>query len=644
MNKRNLVLFVGRCLWGIVALYTLALFAFAAVRGYPDYLAQGQSLAPRASEAAAGVLLAVQVIVFLVSFVLATIIFVRRPGDWFAAFFSLVAILAGANSPLMYHLHASDPAWHIPVALVLYIGQALGFACGFLIPNGRFVPRWSRYMALAVCLYMLAAIPFPNAAFSPERLPPILLFVMVLMAGTLVMGLQIYRYREVSTAEERQQTKWLVYGLVVAVCGLIGENYLYLFPASGGLSRVLINLVISPAFHLLILAGPLGLAASILRYRLWDIDFLINRSLVYGTITALVVGLYGASMLAISLVARNFSEGPLVAVVLSAALAGASFQPLRRRIIRFVDRRLYGIQITYPKEPLPVTPPPRATAVIRQTAFGEYENVEWIGRGGMAEVYRAIHPRLQRPVAIKVLSEALSSETGFIARFQREARAGMQLEHPNIVHVYGCGEEEGRYFIVMEYLPGEDLSQYLQKTGRVALPQARPLLCQIASAIDYAHSRGIIHRDIKPSNIRLVQEDEPAHAGLENIHAVLMDFGIARITGGQTALTHPGLIGTLDYIAPEQIQAAPDIDGRADVYALGVMVYQMLTGSLPFQQQNYGALLIAHLTQPAPDPRLLAPELSPKAARAILKAMEKKREDRWESAGEFVEAMQPSSP
>jgi hypothetical protein len=643
MNKRNLVLLLGRCLWGLAALYTLALFGFAAVRGYPMYLTLGQSVAPGATHAAAGYLLAVQVIVFLASFVLAAVIFARRPGDWFAAFFSLVGILAGANSPLLYHLHASDPAWHFPVALVLYTGQALGFACGFLIPNGKFVPRWTRYVALAVCLYMLATIPFPNASFSPERLPPILLFLMVLMAGTLVIGLQIYRYREVSTAEERQQTKWLVYGMTVAVFGLLGENYLYLFPVTGGLARVLVNLALSPAFHLLILAGPLAVAASILRYRLWDIDFLINRSLVYGAITALVVGLYGASLLAISLVARNFSEGPLVALLVSAALAGASFQTLRRRIIRFVDRRLYGIQITYPKEPLPVTPPPGATAVIRQTAFGEYENVEWIGRGGMAEVYRAIHPRLQRPVAIKVLSAALAGEPGFIDRFQREARVGMELQHPNIIHVYGCGEEDGRYYIVMEYLPGEDLAQTLQKTGRLALGQALPLLCQIASAIDYAHSRGIIHRDIKPSNIRLTcAEHEPANAGLAPARAVLMDFGIARIAGGHTALTHPGLIGTLDYIAPEQIQAVPDIDGRADVYALGVMVYQMLTGSLPFQQQNYGALLIAHLTQLAPDPRLLAPHLSPAAAGAILKAMEKRREDRWSSAGEFVRAMESS--
>jgi serine/threonine-protein kinase len=202
------------------------------------------------------------------------------------------------------------------------------------------------------------------------------------------------------------------------------------------------------------------------------------------------------------------------------------------------------------------------------------------------------------------------------------------------VRIFDSGEQDGRYFMVMEYLAGKDLDQLIKLNGRLSLSQALPLIQQIASALDYAHAAGFVHRDIKPSNVLL----EAASNG--SLRAVLTDFGIAKINNAHTVMTITGyMLGTLDYVAPEQIQESSRVDGRADIYALGVMVYQMLTGKLPFKHSNAGALLIAHLTQPAPDACETLPDLPHNIGTAIQRAMAKKPEDRFATASEFAQEL-----
>jgi serine/threonine protein kinase len=365
-----------------------------------------------------------------------------------------------------------------------------------------------------------------------------------------------------------------------------------------------------------------SLGFSILRYRLWDIDFIINRSLVYGAMTAMLAILFGGNLILVSLFVQG--QAFIIAFGVTAMIAGISFNPARHRIQRSVDQRFYHIKIDYQK-----TPPALATNGTTQvTHFGAYQNLELIGRGGMVEVYKSTNPTTDKPVAIKILPKALASETEFRQRFTCEAQVVSQLEHPNIIRIFDSGEEEGQYYMVMEYLTGQDLDRLIKNNGKLPFSQVLPLIQQIASALDYAHTQGFVHRDIKPSNVLLDSN---------GTRAVLTDFGIAKVNDTHTVMTVTGhMLGTFDYIAPEQIQESSHVDGKADIYALGVMVYQMLTGQLPFKHNNAGALLIVHLNQPAPDACEILSDLPRNVGVAIQRAMAKKPEERFSTAKEFA--------
>jgi hypothetical protein len=299
------------------------------------------------------------------------------------------------------------------------------------------------------------------------------------------------------------------------------------------------------------------------------------------------------------------------------------------------------------------------TLLLTGTHVGPYEVLEPIGRGGMSEVYKGRHTRLDRTVAIKILSASLAAETDFRTRFEREARSVASLRHPNIVQVFDFGDISGTYFMVMEYISGKDLATTIREDGFLALEQAIFILTGVSSALDYAHGLGLVHRDVKPSNILLQPLEErrtnisdpmdilsisnPSYTSETHppVRAILTDFGIAKILGGDTAATKTGLMmGTLNYMAPEQIRSAGEVDGRADVYALGVVAYQMLTGQLPFLADNPGTMMLAHLQQPAPDPRELVPELPARAAKAILRSLAKDPNDRFSTAGAFASELQ----
>jgi len=375
--------------------------------------------------------------------------------------------------------------------------------------------------------------------------------------------------------------------------------------------------------------------------RLWDVDFVINRSLVYIGLTALLlVGFIGCFLLLhIGLAPLVGQEQPILAVGLAAAVMAGLFHPTRNFLRRLIDKNVYGIELDYQK----AAQERKALAKVLQeqadaaTHFQDYTNLKLLGRGGMGEVYLSEHPTLHRPAAIKImpLQQALAEDAR--KRFIREAQITAKLQHPNIVQVFDVGENNGAPYMVMEYINGSSLSKILEERGRLPLADAQPILRDIAAALDYAHQQGIVHRDIKPSNVMV--ELAPANDGPIR-RAVLMDFGIAKMYASVTRLTGTGMmVGTLSYIAPEQIQGEPNVGGTADIYSLGIMAYEMLTGVLPFQQTNPGAVLMAHLMQPPPDPRDIIEDIPRAVARAIIQAMAKTPAERFQTAGEMIAAM-----
>jgi|SRR4051794_5432340 predicted Ser/Thr protein kinase len=262
---------------------------------------------------------------------------------------------------------------------------------------------------------------------------------------------------------------------------------------------------------------------------------------------------------------------------------------------------------------------------------GQYEIESEIGRGGMSVVYHGRDRRLNRPVAIKVLPPELAHDAAIRTRFTREAQMAAQLAHAHIVPIYDVGEQDGLAYFVMAIVHGGNLGTLLTREPRQPVDEARRLLAEIADALAYAHLRGVIHRDIKPDNILL---DE--NSG----RAMVTDFGIARAMEGSSRLTATGIaVGTPAYMSPEQALGDRDVDGRSDIYSLGVLGYQMLTGRLPFSAGNSMALLLKHVSE-APRPIAELRTDAPKSLReAVERALMKSPEDRWPSAASMREAL-----
>ncbi|MCC7448617.1 MAG: protein kinase [Anaerolineae bacterium] len=260
--------------------------------------------------------------------------------------------------------------------------------------------------------------------------------------------------------------------------------------------------------------------------------------------------------------------------------------------------------------------------------LGPYELLEEIGRGGMATVFRAYQPNVDRFVAVKVIHRSISMESKALERFTREARLVAKLEHPHILPVYDYNGQNDPPYIVMRYLPTGTLKDILER-GKLPFHEVVFLLGQIGSALDYAHRQGVIHRDIKPSNI-MVDADG---------NAFLTDFGIARIMEGAEGLTGSGMaIGTPGYMAPEQGLGVP-IDPRADIYSLGVMAYEMLTGKVPFSAETPMAVILKHINDPVPSATTVNPDLPFAVDRVIEKAMAKRPEERYQNASELTRAL-----
>jgi serine/threonine-protein kinase len=246
----------------------------------------------------------------------------------------------------------------------------------------------------------------------------------------------------------------------------------------------------------------------------------------------------------------------------------------------------------------------------------------------MGVVYRAIDTELDRTVALKLLAPELADDESFRRRFVSESKIAASLEHPHVIPIYRAGDSDGRLFIAMRYVPGHDLRDRLLEAGRIEPEVAARLLEQVASALDAAHAEDLVHRDVKPANVLLGRAD----------HAYLSDFGLSKRTTDDRQTRTGQLVGTLDYIAPEQIRGE-GVGVHTDIYALGCMAFHLLTGAVPFAVPTQEGKLLAHIQEPPPRPSRLVPGLGTDFDAVIARAMRKQPERRYATAGQFGDAI-----
>jgi len=268
-----------------------------------------------------------------------------------------------------------------------------------------------------------------------------------------------------------------------------------------------------------------------------------------------------------------------------------------------------------------------AEELLAGTELAGYRIEGLAGRGGMGVVYRATDIALQRPVALKLILDQLARDDGFRRRFKRESRLAASIRHPHVITVFAAGEADGVLYIAMDYIDGEDLKTLLNREGRLAASQAALVVSQVASALDAAHAKTLVHRDVKPGNVLVTGKQDA-------LHAYLTDFGLTKDVSSQSAMTQAGMfVGTLDYIAPEQIEGG-QVDARADVYALGCVLYEALTGLVPFPRDSTVGKMFAHLHDDPPP----LPDAPPAFEGIVQRAMAKRPDDRYPSAGDLGRA------
>jgi eukaryotic-like serine/threonine-protein kinase len=268
--------------------------------------------------------------------------------------------------------------------------------------------------------------------------------------------------------------------------------------------------------------------------------------------------------------------------------------------------------------------------VVGETIAGRYGLEEVVGHGGMSTVYKAHDTLLERNVALKILHQQYNEDEDFVERFKREARSVAQLQHPNIVTVIDRGEEDGRQYIVFEYIDGENLKELVVRKGRLDVREALEIALEIARGLGFAHDHGLVHRDVKPQNVLLNGDGG----------AKVTDFGIARSLDVDRGVTQTGtVLGTSNYIAPEQASGQP-VDAHTDVYSLGIVLYEMLTGELPFPGENFVAVAMKHIQEPSPSVLDVRGDVPLRVAEIIDRALEKDPEQRFPTMDAFADEIE----
>lgn len=569
-----------------------------------------------------------------VYFVIGAFLAYQRSDDMLTLFLGIAVVTFGLAVDTSTILKTADPLTRGVMLFIRLVANITLTAGIYIFPDGRFVPRWTRWGIFTFVVFdvirlaLVAATPAGTSAYGGIIGG---LFAFTLIFSVLGAWSQTYRYRKTTDPIQRQQIKWVVLGIALSVGWEAMRVVINTLLTTLAVPETLeIALIMSTLGYLFPLAGPVAVFFAMLRFRLYDVDLVINRSLVLGIVTiAMVVLFLLLFAVAQSILTGIFGQGQAgLAIGLSSAAAAFLFNPARQRVQRLIDRRLYRFnfdlnQLAAAQRALTIKTPGLLTGHV----LGQYDVRSVVGKGGMGEVYRGVDLKSHVEVAIKVLHPSLADDDTYTARFTREARAMQRLHHPGIAHFRDSGIEESTYYLVIDFVEGIALSDYLKEKGALPYEEARRLLKALANALDYAHGEGIVHRDIKPSNVMLKTGTL--------IQPILMDFGVAKLTGSTTKLTGSGAIGTIDYMAPEQIMSAQEVTASADIYALGVMAFEMLTGKKPFEG-GPAQVMFAHLQQPPPDPYSIAQDITLQAAAAILQAMDKDPTQRFESAGEFI--------
>jgi predicted Ser/Thr protein kinase len=508
-------------------------------------------------------------------------------------------------------------------------GWAFVMAILLIYPNGNIKPRWS----WAIIISWIFVSSLWSILPLDSRLHPLMWNFYLRLA--IIIGLWaalfytlILRYRFYFSNIERQQAKWVFYWVVLSAIvyfsyNIIREVFQLTVPHTP-------TLILSDGFGVIIetsIAGAIiSIAVALFRYRLWDIDLVINRSLVYGAILTISSAIFFTALLGLQLTG---STNPLLALGISLGATVLLYQQTKRRVQDFVDHRIYGLRIGLNDvNRLKNSSKPNIETIGQLTGYqlGGYELLDLLGKGGMGAVYKAY--QAGETFAIKILNTDMSMDTDIRRRFEREATAGMTLQHPNIINVKEISEQDNYYYMVMEYIDGQDLRKYLKEKGAFDVETAITIITALCDGLQTAHQANYVHRDIKPANVMLRQDGSP----------VLMDFGIAKLHDSRSAITKTGAMGTIDYMAPEQIVSAKKVDARADIYSLAVMLYEMLAGQPPFKG-NAAQLLFAHIQQPAPYLQDELPDIAPNIANAIMRAMSKDPDDRQQTVTAFAESL-----
>jgi|GEM_PF-508630 len=575
------------------------------------------------------------------------LIYRRRSDDWMGFLSSLMLMYFGPRIVITVTrtLITLDPDTFRVIGFV----SALFFFFTihptlYLFPNGKFVPRWSRWVMFAILTYEVTirgfGVYFGNLAERGSLVA--VLAGLGGFIGAIGFAFQLVRLRY-ATPVERQQSKWVVIGGGMATLAIIISNFFEaILPTLTGPTLVVLGLIVPLLYYGMALMLPLGMAFSMFRYRLWEADFVINRSLVYALVGILLAAVFFGVLGVMQIIAGHVlpMDQTGTATLVGAVVVGALYTPTRRRVARFVDRRVFGFRIELDElkkrqnETRDLSDPNQANlpdGVYSGRTLGSFTLGGLLGRGGMSEVYLTLRDATSEPVAIKVLPPDMAVQFEYLARFEREVRIMRELDHPNVIHLLNDGMSDGLRYLAMEYVDGPTLSGLLKQREMLSLDEVRTLVGDMAAALDYAHERGLVHRDIKPSNILL--RGEPGQ-----MQAILADFGIAHQPGQGEPLTRDAVMGTLEYIAPEQIITARDVTAKADIYSLGIMAYQMLTGKLPFEG-NPAQLVYGHLNQPAPNPTNIVPTLPRSVGLAVMKALEKDPAQRYSSAKAFAAAL-----
>ena len=269
-----------------------------------------------------------------------------------------------------------------------------------------------------------------------------------------------------------------------------------------------------------------------------------------------------------------------------------------------------------------------------------------LGEGGMGAVYRAYDTNLARPVALKVMHPHLTRQPEFQQRFLQEAQAAARLSHPSIVDIYHFGRKRDRLYMAFEFINGHSLGAYIGRLYRhnqiIRLSETLDLLAQVADGLDYAHRQGVVHRDIKPDNILIRVEDHPVNDGETVLRAMVTDFGLAKLREGGIQTVTGTLMGTLAYMSPEQC-AGEELDGRSDIYSLGIVLYQLSTGRLPFNIKSPTDAILKHMQEEPPRPSELRPGLPPEVERIIIRSLAKKPENRFRTAGQMAATLRSTA-